>query len=58
MDKFSEPGHSVTVEVAVDAYQAFDFMSDPLQLGKWAFGCMDSEKTGSQERKPTNKNHY
>ena len=49
MDKFSEPGHAVTVEVAVDAYQAFDFMSDPLQLGKWAFGCMDSEKTGSQD---------
>ena len=45
MDKFSEPGHAVTVEVAVDASKAFDLMSDPLQLGKWALGCMNSEKT-------------
>ena len=49
MDKFSEPGHAVTIEVTVDANQAFELMSDPLQLGKWALGCMNSEKTADED---------
>lgn len=51
MDKFSEPGHAVSIELNVSANVAFDFLSDPLQLGSWALGCRDV-------RKNENSNNY
>jgi hypothetical protein len=36
-------GHSVTALIEVSADKAFAFMKDPLLLGRWSLGCMDTE---------------
>ncbi len=41
--------YTVSTEVSVPAREAFDYLSDPLQIGRWALGCLDTrptEKTG------------
>lgn len=34
--------YSVSAEVAAPWRRAFDFLQEPLNLGKWALGCRDS----------------
>lgn len=38
-------GHSVTALIEVSADKAFAFMKDPLLLGRWSLGCMDTKPT-------------
>ncbi|NKB37041.1 MAG: hypothetical protein GKR93_07685 [Gammaproteobacteria bacterium] len=44
MNKFSDLAHAASIELDVSACVAFDFLSDPMQLGKWALGCRDVRK--------------
>ncbi len=44
----SEFAHSVTALVHVPAEKAFAFMCDPLLLGRWSLGCMDTRPTEFQ----------
>ncbi|WP_425049468.1 hypothetical protein [Psychromarinibacter sp. S121] len=37
-----ETGHAVTARVAVGAEAAFGFLSDPIALGGWSLGCMNT----------------
>lgn len=39
--------HSVTALLEVPAGTAFDFMCDPMALGRWSLGCWDTRPTGS-----------
>ncbi len=34
--------HSATLQVDVPADAAFDFLADPVQLGRWSLGCFDT----------------
>ena len=45
MQIFSSPGYSVTIEVNVSANAAFEYLREPLNLGKWALGCWDTQAT-------------
>jgi hypothetical protein len=38
--------HSATLRVDVAADAAFDFLADPLQLGRWSLGCFGTEAAG------------
>lgn len=38
--------HSVTVLLDVPARTAFDFLRDPVALGRWSLGCFDTHPTG------------
>jgi len=38
--------HSVTALLDVPARSAFDFMRDPIALGRWSLGCMDTHPAG------------
>lgn len=38
--------HSVTGLLDVPAAAAFAFMADPIALGQWSLGCMNTEPTG------------
>jgi hypothetical protein len=38
--------HSATLQVDVAADAAFDFLADPLQLGRWSLGCFGTEAAG------------
>ena len=39
--------HSATLRVDVAADVAFEFLADPLQLGRWSLGCFDTEAAGA-----------
>jgi hypothetical protein len=39
--------HSVTALMDVPADAAFDFMCDPIALGRWSLGCMDTRPDGA-----------
>lgn len=43
MTQYQGCGHCVTELVNVDAQQAFDFLSNPLNVGTWSLGCMHTE---------------
>ncbi len=45
MEHLSSPGHSVTTEIKVPRNVAFEFLQDPVNLGKWAFGCFNTRAT-------------
>jgi hypothetical protein len=38
--------HAATQRVDVAADVAFDFLADPLQLGRWSLGCFDTMAAG------------
>jgi hypothetical protein len=38
--------HATTLRVDVAADLAFDFLADPLQLGRWSLGCFDTVPAG------------
>jgi len=38
--------HAATLRIEVPAEVAFDFLSDPLQLGRWSLGCFDTKPAG------------
>jgi len=38
--------HSVTALLDVPASKAFAFMADPVALGRWSIGCMNTQPTG------------
>jgi hypothetical protein len=38
--------HCVTAECAVPARRAYDFLSDGLEVGRWALGSFDAQKVG------------
>jgi hypothetical protein len=40
------PSHSTTLRVDVAADAAFDFLADPVQLGRWSLGCFGTEAAG------------
>src|SRR4051812_37857869 len=35
--------HIITRHVAVPARYAFDFLANPITLGRWSLGCFDTE---------------
>lgn len=37
--------HCVTALVDASAHQAFEYLADPLALGEWSIGCMNTEPT-------------
>ena len=37
--------HCATIAVDVPAAQAFAFLADPVRLGEWSLGCMDTQPT-------------
>jgi hypothetical protein len=37
--------HGVSVEVAVSAQVAFEYLADPHMVGRWALGCFNSQPT-------------
>lgn len=37
--------HTVSLEVNVPATQAFQYLSDPEKIGRWALGCFDTRLT-------------
>jgi hypothetical protein len=39
--------HSVTALLEVPAQVAFDFMRDPIALGRWSLGCFDTQPIGT-----------
>jgi hypothetical protein len=39
--------HAATLRVDVTADAAFDFLADPLHLGRWSLGCFDTEPAGA-----------
>ena len=41
--------HIATARLAVPARAAFDFLADPIRLGRWSLGCMDAEPTDAPE---------
>ncbi|MGV0875901.1 hypothetical protein V6767_02005 [Martelella sp. FLE1502] len=46
----SDPyAHSVTAVIEVPAAFAFSFMADPIALGRWSLGCMNTRPTGDRE---------
>jgi hypothetical protein len=38
-------GHSTTIEVNASCEEVFDYLKDPFNLGKWAFGCWEAKAT-------------
>ena len=40
-----QPAHSVTVRVDAPAAVVFDFLADPIRLGRWSLGCMETRPT-------------
>ena len=42
----SSLSHCVTAECAVPARRAYDFLSDGLEVGRWALGSFAAEKVG------------
>jgi hypothetical protein len=38
----SDLAHAATLRVGVEARVAFDFLADPLRLGRWSLGCFDT----------------
>lgn len=43
MTQYHGCSHCVTELIHVDASRAFDFLSEPLQVGNWSLGCMQTE---------------
>jgi hypothetical protein len=39
--------HATTLRIEVEAEVAFQFLADPLQLGRWSLGCFETKSTGS-----------
>ncbi len=37
--------HSVTALIEAPADEVFDFLSDPVALGRWSLGCMRTQET-------------
>ncbi len=45
MDHLSSRGHSVTAEINAPCTEVFEFLQEPMNLGKWALGCWDTRPT-------------
>ncbi len=45
MDHLSSRGHSVTAEINAPCSEVFEFLQEPMNLGKWALGCWDTHST-------------
>jgi hypothetical protein len=43
----SDLAHTTTLRIDVEARVAFDFLADPLRLGRWSLGCFDTKLAGS-----------
>lgn len=43
----SDLAHATTLRIDVEAQVAFDFLADPLRLGRWSLGCFDTRAAGS-----------
>jgi hypothetical protein len=43
----SNLAHATTLRIEVEAQVAFDFLADPLRLGRWSLGCFDTRAAGS-----------
>ncbi|WMS42378.1 hypothetical protein RDV64_20305 [Acuticoccus sp. MNP-M23] len=41
----SDLSHIATARLAVPAEIAFEFITDPLSLGRWSFGCWSTQRT-------------
>jgi hypothetical protein len=39
--------HATTLRVEVEAQVAFQFLADPLRLGRWSLGCFDTKAAAS-----------
>jgi hypothetical protein len=39
--------HAATLRIEAEAEVAFDFLADPLRLGRWSLGCFDTGPAGS-----------
>jgi hypothetical protein len=39
--------HAATARIEVEALVAFQFLADPLRLGRWSLGCFDTRPTES-----------
>lgn len=37
--------HTVSAEIKVSAESAFQYLADPIKLGRWALGCFDTQPT-------------
>jgi len=42
----SDLAHATTLRIDVEAQVAFDFLADPLRLGRWSLGCFDTRPAG------------
>ena len=40
-----QPAHAVTARVEAPAGVVFDFLADPIRLGRWSLGCMETRPT-------------
>jgi hypothetical protein len=45
----SDLAHATTLRIDVEAQVAFDFLADPLRLGRWSLGCFDTKSAGSAD---------
>lgn len=41
----SSLSHIATTKIAVSPDAAFEFLTDPIQLGRWSLGCMNAEQS-------------
>lgn len=48
MNHSQSPGHSTTIEINASSEQTFDYLKQPLNLGKWALGSWNTEAAGEQ----------
>ena len=45
MNTYDPLCHTVSIEVNVPAPQAFQYLSDPEKIGRWALGCFNTRPT-------------
>ena len=45
MSSSTDKSYAVTAEINIPANDTYRFMSEPFNLGKWAFGCWNTETT-------------
>ena len=43
----SGPAHCAAILIEASATRAFDFLADPLQLGTWSLGCMNTRQVSA-----------
>jgi hypothetical protein len=49
MNQLHSPGHSVTIEINKSWEETYDYIREPLNLGKWALGCWDTRATDEED---------